>query len=248
MKTFKLIILATLVAASPACKKKDKPSPEPATMGSNTGSSAAGSNAMGSDHSGHDMGSGSAMAGSGSADTGSGSAMAGSGSGSATAEDTTADWIKLYASHAPAKPKDPVELHFEKFKITKAKFDPKKPEGGTATLELDFTALKSDSAMRDKDIAAPELLDTSKYTTATIDIANVKTKAGQTYTADATVKFHGVTKKYPITFDVVDTTDTSIRIKLEHKLSRADFKVGKDADEGLAREVTLRAQLTVPKG
>src|SRR5262245_48372559 len=163
MKTFKLIVLATVLAASPACKNKDKPKPEPAPMGSN----AAGGNTMGGGS--NTMGGGSNTMGGGTEGTGSaaaggtgsaaaggsgeGSSMAGGSGAPAQTEDPNADWIKLYASHAPAKPADPVELKFGKFKVVKADFDPAKIEGGKATLELDFTSLKSDSDKRDKDIS-----------------------------------------------------------------------------------------------
>src|SRR6266545_6906989 len=120
MKTFKLLVLATVLAVSPACKKK-----EPAggmASGSAVGSptEGSGSSAMGS---GATEGSGSAMAGSGSG-AGSGSAMAaGSGSAETPAADPNADYIEVIAHHEPGKPTDPVKLRFEKFKVVKASFD-----------------------------------------------------------------------------------------------------------------------------
>ena len=45
------------------------------------------------------------------------------------------DHITVLGKHRPAKPSDPVQVRFEKFRVVKASFDPKKVEGGTATIE-----------------------------------------------------------------------------------------------------------------
>jgi polyisoprenoid-binding protein YceI len=142
------------------------------------------------------------------------------------AADAGGDQIVVLAKHAEPKPDDPVQLHFERFKVTKAKVDAKKIEGSTATIEIDTTSLKSGIDKRDAHLQTPDFLDAKKYATITVDVANVKLKAGKTYTADATVKFRDVTKKYPVTFDVVDAKDNWIKIKGETTFSRLDFKVG----------------------
>jgi polyisoprenoid-binding protein YceI len=194
-------------------------------------------------------GSGSAMAGSGSADT-----MAGSGSAAATPPaDDKSDWIKVFATHTAPNPADPVEVKFEKFKVAKASFDPKKIEGGTATIEIDVASLKTNDPKRDEHLNTPDYLDSKKFTTATVEIGNVKKKDDKNFTADATIKFHGVDKKYPVTFEVLETTDDSIRVKAEHKFDRRDFKVGKEPNpdrtkgDGVAAELTIKMQLTLKK-
>jgi polyisoprenoid-binding protein YceI len=169
------------------------------------------------------------------------------------AEDPNADWIKVMATHVEANPADPVEVKFEKFKVTKASFDPKKIEGGTATIEIDLTSLKTDDAKRDDHLKTPDYLDTKKFATATVEIVNVKKKDDKNYTADAKVKLRGVDKKYPITFEVVEAKDDWIRIKGEHTFKRLDFKVGKKAgpdqkkDDGVADDLTVKLQLTLKK-
>ena len=62
----------------------------------------------------------------------------------ALAQDADADSIVVLAKHTDPKPNDPVAVKFEKFKVTKATFDPKKIEGGKATIEIDATSLKTD--------------------------------------------------------------------------------------------------------
>jgi polyisoprenoid-binding protein YceI len=161
------------------------------------------------------------------------------------------DSIVVLAKHTEQKPTDPVQVKFEKFKVTKATFDPKKIEGGKATIEIDVTSLKTDSDKRDAHLKTPDFTDAAKFSTITIDVDKVKKKADKTYTAEATVKFRDVTKKYPITFDVVDQKPDSIRIKSEVAFSRLDFKVGKDSKDPKEAPVqpglVIQALLTLKK-
>jgi polyisoprenoid-binding protein YceI len=164
---------------------------------------------------------------------------------------SAADSIVVLAKHTEAKPDDPVQVRFEKFKVTKASFDPKKIEGGKATIEIDATSLKTGADKRDAHLNTPDFLDTAKFPKITVDIDKVKKKADKTYTAEATVKFRGVTKKYPVTFDVIDQKADSIQIKAEAAFSRLDFKVGKDSKDPkvapVQPELTIQMQLTLKK-
>ena len=171
--------------------------------------------------------------------------------GHAVAQDADADSITVLAKHSEPKPNDPVAVKFEKFKVTKATFDPNKIEGGKATIEIDATSLKSDSEKRDAHLKTPDFIDTAKFATITVDIDKVKKKADKTYTAEATVKFRAITKKIPVTFDVIDQKADSIRIKGETTFSRLDFKVGKDSKDPkeapVANDLTVKLQLTLKK-
>ncbi|HEU0033234.1 MAG TPA: YceI family protein [Kofleriaceae bacterium] len=254
MKTLNMILLAAVIAATPACKKK-KDEPNTAGSGQTMGSSNMGSatpEGSGSAGSGSAMGSaegsGSAAMGS-AAGSGEGSAAM-AGSGSAAPADPNADYITVLATHKEKKPTDPVEVKFEKYSVVKANFDPKKIEGGSATIELDLTSLKTGSEKRDAHLQSPDYLNVPKFAKVTIDISNVKKKADKTYTATAKVKAVGVDKTYPVTFDVVDATDDSIKIKGEHNFKRTDFKVGKDPKdekESVANDLTIKMQLTLKK-
>ncbi len=161
----------------------------------------------------------------------------------------SADFITVYAAHAEPKPNDPVEVKFEKFSVTKASFDPKNLEGGTATVEIDLASLSSGSEKRDGHLKSESYIDLAKFTTATIDVANVKKKDDTHYSADATVDFHGAKKTYPVEFEVVATTDDSVTIKGAQKFARADFNVGKEPgpEESVAKELEIKLQLTLKK-
>jgi polyisoprenoid-binding protein YceI len=173
------------------------------------------------------------------------------GTGSAFAADPEPDSIVVLAKHTEAKPDDPVKVQFTSFKVTKATFDPKKIEGGKATIEIDATSLKTGADKRDAHLNTPDFLDTKKFPKITVDVDKVKKKADKTFTAEATVKFRDVTKKFPVTFDVVDQTADSIRIKSEVKFTRSDFNVGKDSkDPKVApaqNELVMQIALTFKK-
>lgn len=233
--TKKMIVvtaLAGLALAGAGCKKKTTGG-EPA-QGSGTaamdGTGSAGG-AMGS--------SGSAM---GSA---TGSAMGSAGS-AATPTADTADKLEIFAEHVdPAKPK--VTVTFTGIKVVKATFDPEKIEGGTAELEVDVNTLASGVDKRDTDLKTPGYLDSAKFPKVSIKIDNVK-KAGDGYTADATINAHGVEKKVPVTFTVADKTADSIRINGEAKFSRLDFGVGRpESDDGAKAAMTAKLQVTLHK-
>jgi polyisoprenoid-binding protein YceI len=233
MKTLKLIALATLLtglAAAPACKKKEKTEPAP-TQGTGTGTAMTPPPPPDP-----------------TAGTGAGTAAD---PGAAADPAAAGDFIAVYAEHAPdKKPDDPVEVKFEKFKVVKADFDPEKIEGGTATIEVDLASLKSGSDKRDAHLNTPDYLDTSKFTTMTIDVGNVKKKDDKTFTADAKIKLRDVEKTYPVTFEVVEKGPDWIKVKGEHKFARLDFKVGKEKlgpDEAVSQELTAKLQLTLKK-
>jgi polyisoprenoid-binding protein YceI len=239
MKTAKLVVLAALLAIA-ACKK-DKPAEGTGSSGSSAGSSMAGSSSGSSS-------SGSSSA--GSADNaGSGSSMAAGSGSSATEPNPDADYFIVAAKHDPGKPGDPVEVKFDKLKVVKATFDPKKIEGGSATLEVDLASLKTNSNKRDDHLRSASYLDVSKFATLTIDITNVKKKDDKSYTATAKVKLHGTEKTYPVSFEVVDVKDDTIRIKGEQQIKRLDFKVGKKVgpDELVADDLTVKLQLTLKR-
>jgi len=172
----------------------------------------------------------------------------------APAAASTTDRIVVLAKHLPIAGQpdldaDPVVVRFKKFAVTKAHFDPKNLEGGTATIELDLTSLESGDTERDDDLKSAKFLDIAKLATITIDVAKVE-KQGARYAAIATVSCHGVTKTYPITFAVTATTDRSVTIEGAKAFSRLDFGVGVDpakdpterVDPALIIEWTLTLQ------
>jgi len=178
------------------------------------------------------------------------------GPGSATAVTTEPDRVQVLARHRSIASKedldsDPVIVRFEKFADTKARFDAQNLEGGTATVELDLTSIKSGNEERDTDLKAPEFFDVAKFATVTIDVGNVKKQGSASYTADATVACHGRTKTYPVTFEVLSTTAETVRIKGEYAFSRLDFAIGidpaEDPTERIDTALVIQWTLTLKK-
>jgi len=159
------------------------------------------------------------------------------------------DHITVLAKHEPAKPDDPVKVSFSRFTVTKATFDPANLEGATATVEIDLASLSSGSEKRDGHLKTPSYIDLAKFTTATVDVANVKKQGDKSYTADAKVKFRDAEKTYPVAFDVLDASADSVRIKGSQKFPRADFNVGTEPgpEESVAKELEIQLQLTLKK-
>ncbi len=161
--------------------------------------------------------------------------------------DPTADYVHVLGHHNPAKPTDPVVIDIPKFQVVKASFDPKKIEGGTAELTLDLSSLSSGSAKRDKHLSSPDYLDVAKFATVTIDIDDVKKSGDRTYTADADIQIHGMEKKLPVTFDVIDTLPDGIRVHAKQGWKRSDFAIGapEGGDESTADAQEIELQLTL---
>jgi polyisoprenoid-binding protein YceI len=165
------------------------------------------------------------------------------------AVDEKADYINVEAGHAEPKPTDPVVVKFEKFTVTKTEIkDLANLEGSKAEIEIDLTSLKTDSEKRDAHLNSPDYLETAKTPKATVKIDKVKKAGENKYTAEAKVSAHGITdKKFPVAFEVVETTADSVRVKGEHKFELKDFKLGKEKDEGVASTLLVKLQLTFKK-
>ena len=164
----------------------------------------------------------------------------------ATPADPKADYFTVTANHTDAT-KGPVDVQFKGIKVVKADFDPAKIEGGSAELAIDVASLDSGIPDRNKHLQTPDFLDAAKFGTIDIKIADVKKgTADKTFTADADVSAHGIDKKLPVTFTVVDQTADSIRIQATQAIKLADFGIG-DAGGKVTPDLTVKLQVTLKK-
>ncbi len=157
------------------------------------------------------------------------------------------DFVKVWAKHSRQNPKDPVEVSFGKFAVTKSSFNPKNLKGATATLEIDLTSLSSGIKKRDTHLQSADYLDTASFAKAVVSIGKVsKTKSG--YQGEAVIKVRGKTKSVPVTLTVIKSSDTAVTVKGELTFDRTDFGVGKAKDDPVASKLKATAQLTLTKG
>jgi polyisoprenoid-binding protein YceI len=158
------------------------------------------------------------------------------------------DYVRVLASHSPAKPGDPVTVAFASFKITKSNFDPANLEGGTAELEIDLGSVSSGVDKRDGHLKSPDFLNVAGSPMALIKIADVKKKDGSTYSATAEVTAHGMTKSLPVEFSVIDSSGSTISIKASKEFSRLDFGIGKAEGDPTEATMTMEMALTLTAG
>lgn len=160
------------------------------------------------------------------------------------------DYVVIYASHAQAKPSDPVSIRFQKIKVTKVKFtQPVKDglNGASAEFQIDVASLKSDSDKRDQHLKSPDYLNASKFSTITVSVGNPRASGDGTYRAPAKVAFQGKTYDWEVAFKVVETLPDGVRIRGEHKLTRKDVAVGKESGDSVGQDILVRLQLTLKK-
>lgn len=163
--------------------------------------------------------------------------------------DDDAGHIKVYARHVPSPETDPVEIAIQKFTVVSAELDPANLEGATAELELDLSSIDSGVEKRNMHLQTPDYLDVAKFGNAKVKIGEVEKGEGENvYSAQAEVAAHGVTKAFPVSFEVIETTEDSVRVKAEHTFSRLDFGIGKEPDgenEKVAKDLTVEMELTL---
>lgn len=160
--------------------------------------------------------------------------------------DETGNYLKVETSHEPAKPEDPILVTFGGLKVVEAKFDPKKIEGGTATIEFDLTQIDSGVGKRDKHLASADYFDSENHPKGTILVKEVKAKGDDMFAATADISVHGVSKTLPVEFKVTAKDDSSITINGTLSFDRNDFGVGKAEGDPVAAQVkaTLQMKLT----
>ena len=83
------------------------------------------------------------------------------------------DSIVALVKHTVPDAADPVRVQLERWKVVKATFDPKKVEGGTATIEIDATSVKTGSDTLDALSQTAQFLNTKKFPKIVVEIDHV---------------------------------------------------------------------------
>lgn len=163
--------------------------------------------------------------------------------------DANGDWVQVLASHSPGRPTDPITLLFKSPTVTQVAFTSVDDlTGGSASFELDIGAMASGQAMREGHLKSGDYFDVATFPKATVKVSSVKKTEGDKYSAEAEVTVHGVTVKWPVTFEVFEKKDKTVRVRGEVATKRSEFKLGKPEgtpDETAADAVTAKLQLTL---
>ncbi len=114
--------------------------------------------------------------------------------------------------------------NFKKWHFTNVKMDKKNVETLSASLAIDLTSIWEKSPKLVDHLKASDFFDMAKYTTATIDIANVKKKSDNKYTADLVLKMKGKTQN--MTSDFIVTNKNPLHVTGTAMVDRNLFGLG----------------------
>ena len=159
---------------------------------------------------------------------------------------TTADYIKIYATHTKANPKDPVAVSFSKFQLRKVRFNPKNLVGGRAELVIDMNSLNSGNQKRDTHLKSPDFIDAKTRSQAVVAVVVKKRINRTSYRATALVTLGKNVQKWPVTLDVISSDKKSVKLMVRYEFNRADFAVGKK-DGPVNEKLVAEALLTLTK-
>ena len=156
----------------------------------------------------------------------------------------TPDYVKVYATHTKANPKDPVPVTFSTFQLRNVRFNPRNLVGGKAELVIDMNSLSSGNKKRDTHLKSPDFIDVKKRNQAVVTVFVKKRLKRGAYKAMASVTLGKNVQKWPVTLEVISSDKKSVRVKVRHEFNRADFAVGKK-DGPVTEKLIAEALLTL---
>ncbi len=131
------------------------------------------------------------------------------------------------------------EWHFSKVQMKK-----KNIESLTATISVDLSSIWEKNADLTAHLKAPDFFYVDKFTTATIDISNVKKTEGENYSADMELNMKGLSQD--MKSDFVVTSWDPLHVKGTAKVNRTLFGLG-GADLGTGDLISVSYDTDVPQ-
>lgn len=124
-------------------------------------------------------------------------------------------------------------------------FDASKKTLSALKGEITTKSVDTNNKGRDEHLRKPDFFDVKKFPKATLEMKSIK---GKKLTADVTIR--GITKPIVFDYEVKGPVENEhskkqmIAIKLEGKLNRKDFDIGKDtSNASVGEEVKVRIQI-----
>jgi polyisoprenoid-binding protein YceI len=140
---------------------------------------------------------------------------------------------------------------FHRWRVRRASIDEEHPERSVVEVEVDLASVDTGIARRDEHLRTADFFDVERFPTALVTLEGFRRGVGQDadrFTADVTLDLHGVTRRFPMEFAIVDRDKR--RIQGEVTLRRTDFGIGGPVRRwnpvSVRDEVHVRVEATVP--
>lgn len=117
------------------------------------------------------------------------------------------------------------EGKFNDWHFTKTNMKKNNMESLTASMAIDLTSIWEKNEKLTAHLKAPDFFNVEKYTTATIDISNVKKTGEKTYTADMKLNMKGLTQD--MTSEFMVTSMDPLHVTGEAMVNRELFGLGR---------------------
>jgi polyisoprenoid-binding protein YceI len=116
---------------------------------------------------------------------------------------------------------------FHRWHVRRASIDEDHPERSVVEVEIDLASVDTGIERRDEHLRTAEFFDVERFPTALVTLEGFREGQGadaDRFTADVTLDLHGVTRRFPMEFAIVDRKTR--RIAGEVTLRRTDFGIG----------------------
>ena len=114
---------------------------------------------------------------------------------------------------------------------------------GSVTMEVDLASVWEKSAQLADHLRTADFFDVSTFTTATVKIHGAEKTGDNTYSATATIDFHGHTNDVPVEFTVTGTDP--LQIEGTATLQRTAFGIGGAYDPSNDRSIVDDIAITL---
>ncbi len=132
---------------------------------------------------------------------------------------------------------------FKKWDFTKVDMNKKDITSLKATINIDLTSIWEKSPKLTDHLKADDYFGVAKYTTATLDIVNVKDKGDGMYTAEMSLSMRGKTQKMKSDFTV--TNQNPLTVKGMAKVDRSIFGIGVE-NTSVPNEIEVTYDTVIP--
>jgi polyisoprenoid-binding protein YceI len=138
---------------------------------------------------------------------------------------------------------------FARWRITEAVVDEANPSRSLATVEIDLASLDTGIEERDRHLRSEKFFDVARFPVARATVSDPHFEDPDHFTVDVRLDLHGVTRKVPMSFHVVDRPGR--RIAGQITLGRVDFgigpKLGWSNPMNIQNDVDVRVEVVVPR-